>query len=132
MNIQTSPDVKFQLETIIFIFDTKFDQKQYFCIKIEKWAWLLNCVYSNWSKHEISLSNSNFVLLDQICPKMVFLFSSRKSALQYRNLHIQISLNMKFQLLITVLIFETKFPRKQYFCSKTDKWGSLLNCSYSN
>ena len=38
----------------------------------------------------------------------------------------------KFQLYHTILIFWNKFPKKGYFCSKTEKMDVPLNSSYSN
>ena len=45
---------------------------------------------------------------------------NRKSE-QHWILHIQIILGTQFQLKLTILIFWTKFARKGYFSSKTEK-----------
>ena len=124
--------MKFQLEKTIFIFETKFAQKQYFCFQTEKWAWLLNCVVSNWSKNEISVWNNNFSSLDQICPKMVFLLKSRKGHHHYWILHLQINLRTKFQIKIAILHWWTKFAQNRYFRSNIEKLATLLNSAYSN
>ena len=109
-----------------------FPKKQYFCFQTEKWAWLLNCVFSNWSKNGISVWNNNFSSFDQICPKMVFLLKSRKGHHHYWILHLQINLRTKFQIKIAILHWWTKFAQNRYFRSNIEKLATLLNSAYSN
>ena len=59
--------------------------------------------------------------LDQICPEKLFLVSSRKSENHYWILHIQITLNTKFQLKIAILYCSTKFDHKRFFWSKAEE-----------
>ena len=54
-----------------------------------------------------------FLLLDQICPKKVFLVkNSKKSQYHHWIVDIQISPGTKFQLKLVILIFWTKFAKK--------------------
>ena len=59
--------------------------------------------------------------MDQICPKGVFPVYHRKGEHDRWVLHIRISLDTKFKLKLTILIFWTKFSQKQCFRSKTEK-----------
>ena len=57
--------------------------------------------------------------MDQICPKKVFLVWSRKSEHHDWILHIQISLDTKFQLKLTILIFGPNLPKNGYLRPKS-------------
>ena len=61
--------------------------------------------------------------LDQICPPKIFPVETRKIEHHYHHwiLHIWISLDVKFQLKLTILSFWTKFVQKRYFRSKTEE-----------
>ena len=85
----------------------------------QKWPWLLNAAYSNQSQYEISAWNNNFNLFNQIWPKRPFPVLKGKSEHHFWTLHIQMSLNIKFQLQITILTFRTKFSQKRSYHSKT-------------
>ena len=63
-------------------------------------------------------------VLDQICPRKIFMVKNRKIEHHHWILLIQISLGTKFQLKLTILIFWTKFAQKGYFQSKTEKVNS--------
>ena len=54
-------------------------------------------------------------------PKRVFPVKNSKSESHHWILYIWISLDMKFQLKLTILIFWTKFTQKVYFQSKKEK-----------
>ena len=59
--------------------------------------------------------------MDKICLKGVFSVWNRKREDHHWILHTRLSLDTKFQLKQTVLIFWTKFSQKGYFLSKTEK-----------
>ena len=76
---------------------------------------------SHWLCVSVSTLSRDFDLLDHICPKRVLLVENRKSEHHHWILHIWISLNTKFQVKLTVLIFWTKFGLKGYFQSKMEE-----------
>ena len=59
--------------------------------------------------------------LDEICPKKIFLVFERESKGYHWILHNQISLGVKFQLILTILIFYSKFAQKDLFSVKNRK-----------
>ena len=70
--------------------------------------------------------NWQFLFLEQICSKRVFLVESRKSEHQHWILHIRISLVTKFRVKMTILIFWTKFIQKGCFRLKMEKVNTII------
>ena len=103
----------FQLKMTILICWTKFSQKECFRSKTEK----VNTtneffIFKLFLVISFSLNMKFFYFLNQIC-------SNSKHyhwILDFRN-----SLDTKFQLKLTILIFWTKFAKKGYFQSKAEK-----------
>ena len=67
--------------------------------------------------------NKQFWVFDQNWPKTVFPVKNWKSQHHHWILDISISLNTKFQLKLTILIFWTKFAQKGYFWFKQKEWA---------
>ena len=86
----------------------------------------MNSAYLNWSKYKISGETVNFDILDQVCPKKVFLVENRKREHHHWILRIWIGLSTKFQAKLSILIFWTKFAQKRYFWSKAEKVNIII------
>ena len=89
--------------------------------KRKNWTTPLSSAYSNKCRYQISAWTGNFDFLDQIWPRRTFLIEILKSEYQYWILLIQVSLDIKLQLKLTILTFWTKFGQKGYFRSKSEK-----------
>ena len=74
---------------------------------------------------------NNFRFLDHIYPEQVFLIKTRKSDYLHWILNIQISWSTKFQFKLTILIYWTKFAKKEHFGWKQRKWTSPLSSACS-
>ena len=83
-------------------------QKRYFHLKTEKGNIIIEfCIFELVLVTNFYL-NWQFAFLDQICRKRVFLvkiYKTEKVKNQHRILHISISLVIKFQLKLTILLF---------------------------
>ena len=106
---------------------TKFAPKKYFESKTDTFNTTIEfCTFELVLAPNFSL-NWQFWFLDQICPKRKFTVSNRKIKQHHSNLYIRVSLNAKFQLKFTILIFLTKFGQKGISSRKQEKRKWPLN-----
>ena len=80
-------------------------------------------------------SNLQFRFFGPDLPRKVFPVKNWKRERHHWILHIQISLETKFRLKLTILIFLTRFAHKGFFWSKIEKVNTtyfLHNSAYSN
>ena len=64
--------------------------------------------------------------MEQICPKSIFPIKNRKIEHQHWIKHIQIRVGTKFQFQLIILTFWTKFAKKGYFRSKTERVNIMI------
>ena len=76
--------------------------------------------------YEILAEADNSDFTDKIRPQKVFPVSKRKSEHHRWIPYVRISLDIKFQLKLTILIFWTKFSQKGYFRSKTENVNTTM------
>ena len=117
LHIRSSLGTKFQVKLTVFIFWPKLHKKVSF------WAKFTEKTYfqTKTEKVNITIEFCIFEFWDSICPKRLFLVENRESELHYWVMQVEISLGTKFHLKLMILIFWTKFARKGYSRSKTEK-----------
>ena len=124
LRIEITLSTKFHFTHTILNFGTKFTQKGYFQSKTKK-ANSEFCICTLVKVPNFSL-NWKFWFFGPNCTKRTFLVKKSKIEHQHWILHIPGSLNTKLQLRLIVLIFQTKFAQKHYFCSQTEKVNTTM------